>query len=85
MVTTQLKSLILTHIYQSEQPRPIPRNSVKSDIGCTSMIYFYDAGNDESLTLHNGTLVSQTSVIAAEQTVINNVYVVVFSIKYSSD
>ena len=40
---------------QSELPRPIPRNSVKSDLGCTSRIYF----DNVTLTLHNVTLTSQ--------------------------
>ena len=57
-------------------------NSVESDLGCTLRIYFdYD---NVMLTLHNVTLTSQkpcqhnntiSSVIAAKQTVINEVYV----------
>ena len=40
---------------QSELPRPIPWNSVESDLGCTSRIYF----DNVALTLHNVTLTSQ--------------------------
>ena len=35
---------------QSELPRPIPRNSVESDHGCTSSIYFDNAGDNVTLT-----------------------------------
>ena len=43
---------------QSELPRPIPRNSVESDHGCTSRIYFDNVGDNVTLTsqkpcLHN--------------------------------
>ena len=31
---------------QLELPRPIPRNSVESDHGCTSRIYFDNAGDN---------------------------------------
>ena len=31
--------------YQSELPRSIPKNSVESDHGCTSRIYFDTAGD----------------------------------------
>ena len=58
----RLFSLALTEsvIYkQSELPRPIPRNSVESDHGCTSSIYFDNAGDNVTLTLHNITLTSQ--------------------------
>ena len=44
---------------QSEIPRPIPRNSVESDHGCTSRIYFDNAGDNVTLTLYNVTLTSQ--------------------------
>ena len=52
-------------------------NSMESDLGCTSRIYF----DNVTLTLHNVTLTSQNhdntipSVIVAKQTVINEVYV----------
>ena len=36
---------------QSELPRPIPRNFVESDHGCTSRIYFNNAGDNVALTL----------------------------------
>ena len=42
---------------QSELPRPIPRNSVESD-GCTSWIYFDNAGENLTLTLYHVTLTS---------------------------
>ena len=44
---------------QSELPRPIPRNSVESDHGCTSRIYFDKAGDNVTLTLYNVTITSQ--------------------------
>ena len=59
---------------QSELPWPIPLNSVESDHGCTSRIYFDKAGNKVTLTVCNVTLTSQkpfytiTSLIAATQT-----------------
>ena len=46
-------------LMQSELPRPIPRNSVESDHGCTSRIYFDNAGDNVTLTLYNVTLMSQ--------------------------
>ena len=61
-------------------------NSVESDHGCTSRIYFNKAGDYMTLTLYNVTLTSQNhvntiaSVIEAKQTAINEVYV--FSTKY---
>ena len=70
---------------QSEMHWPIPWNSVESDLGCTSRIYF----DNVRLSLHNVTLTSPkscqhantiASVIAAKQTVIIEVYV--FSVKY---
>ena len=44
---------------QMELPRPIPRNSVASDHGCTSRIYFDNAGDNMTLTLYNVTLTSR--------------------------
>ena len=44
---------------KSELPPPIPRNTVESDHGCTSRIYFGNAGNNVTLTLYNVTLTSQ--------------------------
>ena len=44
---------------QSELPRPIPRNSVESEHGRTSRLYFDNAGANVTLTLHNVTLTSQ--------------------------
>ena len=46
-------------ITQSELPRPVPRNHVESDHGCTSGIYFDNAGDNVRLTLYNVTLTSQ--------------------------
>ena len=52
----------------------IARNSVESDHGCISRIYFDNAGDNVTLTLYTVTLMSQkpcntiASVIAAEQT-----------------
>ena len=40
---------------QSELLQPIPRNSVESDLGCTSRIYF----DNVTLTLYSVTLTSQ--------------------------
>ena len=45
--------VILHLISQSELPRPIPQNSVKSDQGCTSRIYFNNAGDKVMPTLYN--------------------------------
>ena len=62
-------------LWQSELPRPIPRNSMESDHGCTSRTYYDNAGVNMRLTLYNVTLTSRnhvntiTSVIAAKQTV----------------
>ena len=63
--------------------RTASANSVAWDLGCTLRIYF----DNVRLILYNVTLKSQkpiastiTSVIAAKQTVINEVYA--FSIKY---
>ena len=44
---------------QSELARPIPRKSVKSDHGCTSRIYFDNAGDNVTLTLYSVILTSQ--------------------------
>ena len=50
--------------------------SMESDHGCTSRIFFDNAGDNVTLTLYNVTLTSQkhvntlTNVIAAEQTII---------------
>ena len=43
---------------QLELPRPIPQNSVESDLGCTLRIYFDNMGDNVTLTLHNVTLTS---------------------------
>ena len=45
--------------WKSELPQPIPQNSVESDHGCTSRIYFDNAGDNVTLTLYNVTLTSQ--------------------------
>ena len=71
-------------MHQLELPRPIQRSSVELHHRCTSRIFFDNAGDNVTLTLNNVTLTPQnqastiTSVIAAKQTVINEVYVVVF-------
>ena len=44
-----------THQAQSELPRPIPWNSIESDLRSTSKIYF----DNVTLTLHNATLTSK--------------------------
>ena len=44
---------------QSELPLPIPRNSVESDHGCTSRIYFDNTGDNLMLVLYKVTLTSQ--------------------------
>ena len=67
---------------QSELPRPIPRNSVESDHGYTSKIYF-DTRRWRYITWrwrHINHVNTITSVIAAKQTVINEVYVCFFPI-----
>ena len=50
----------LHQVLQSELPRPIPRNSVESDHGYTSRIYFENAGDNVTLTLYNVTLAPQS-------------------------
>ena len=47
------------NLMKLELPRPIPRNSVELDHGCTSRIYFDNAGENVTLTLYNVTLTSQ--------------------------
>ena len=49
----------VTEVNQSELPRPIPQNSVESDHGCTSRIYFDNPGDNVTLTLYNVTRTSQ--------------------------
>ena len=49
----------MTVSVQSELPRPIPHNSVESDHGCTSGIYFDNAGDNLTLTINTVTLTSQ--------------------------
>ena len=44
---------------QSELPPPIARNSVESDQGCTSRIYFDKVGDNVTLTLYNVKLTSK--------------------------
>ena len=44
---------------QSKLPRPIPRNSLESDHGCTSRIYSDNASDNVALTLYNVPLTSQ--------------------------
>ena len=44
---------------QSELPLSIPRNSLESDHGCTSRIYFDNSGDSMTLTLYNMTLTSR--------------------------
>ena len=44
---------------QSELPQPIPRNSLESDHGRTSRIYFDNAVDNMTLTLYYVTLTSQ--------------------------
>ena len=42
---------IFVRVYQLELPRPIPRNSVESDHGCTSRMYIYVDNVGENVTL----------------------------------
>ena len=51
----------ITYMYlsQSELPRPIPRISMESDHGCTSRIYFDNAGDNVTMRLYNVTVTSQ--------------------------
>ena len=82
MLANKLNSVI-AEFNQSEQPWPIPRNSVESDHGCTSWIYFNNAGDKVTLTLYNH-VDTITSVIAAKRLVINEVYIYINFI-YSAD
>ena len=52
-------ALIWPEIVHSELPRPILQNSVESDHGCTSGIYFDNEGDNVTLTLYSVTLTSQ--------------------------
>ena len=69
---------------QSELSRPIPRNSVESDQGCTSKIYFDNAGNKMSLKLYNVTLTSgkQQALLQQSKRLYNVNEVGFFSTKY---
>ena len=51
------KMIALVH-YQSELPWPILPNSVESDHGSTSRIYFDNTGDKVTLTLYNVALMS---------------------------
>ena len=72
---------------QSKLPRPIPRNSVESDFGSTSRIYFDNADDNMTLTLYNVTLTSRKPCLhnnkcdCSKTNGLNEVYVF-FSIKY---
>ena len=50
--------LVQHHLTQSELPLPILGNSVESDHGCTSRIYFDNVDDNVTLTLYNVTLAS---------------------------
>ena len=71
---------------QSELPQPIPRNSMESDHGCTSRIYFDNADDNVTLTLYNVMLTSHNSCEhnnkcdCNKTNGFNEIYV--FSIKY---
>ena len=64
---------VIILILQSELPRPIIQNSVESDQGCTSRIYFDNAGDNMTLTLYNVTLTNS----------LNEVYVFSIKCRYS--
>ena len=53
------KSVNEKEVTLSELPPPIQRNSVESDHGCTSRIYFDNAGDNVMLTLYKVMLMSQ--------------------------
>ena len=53
------KKFVSEYDEQSEVHRPIPGNSVESDQGCTTRIYFNNAGDNMTLTLYNVTLTSR--------------------------
>ena len=75
------KQLVAAYNFrQSELPRPISQNSVESDHGCTSRIYFDNTGDNVTLTSqkpckHN------YKCDCSKTKGLNEVYV--FSIKYS--
>ena len=50
---------MITRCNQLELPRPIPRNSVESDHGCISRIFFDNADDNVMLTSYNVTLTSK--------------------------
>ena len=58
MITASIENVTDGSLYdtfkgQSELPRPILPNSVESDHGCTSRIYFDNVGENVTLTLYN--------------------------------
>ena len=55
-------------------PRPIPRNSVESDIGCTTRIYF----DNVTVMLHNVTIAKQTFINEASDLFQLNIDIVIF-------
>ena len=64
MITASIENVTDGSLYgtfkgQSELPRPILPNSVESDCGCTSRIFFDNAGENVTLTLYNMALRSQ--------------------------
>ena len=65
----------------------IPGNSVESEHGCTSRIYFDNAGDNVTLTLYNVTLTTQKPCLhnnkcdCSKTNSLNEIYV--FSIKYN--
>ena len=70
---------------QSELSLTMPRNSVETDHGCTSRIYFDNVGDNVTLTLYNVTLESQkprqhNNKSDCIKSGLNEIYV--FSIKY---
>ena len=71
---------------QSKLSRPIPQKSVERDHGCTSMIYFDNAGDNVTLTLYRVTMTSQKPCLhnnkfdCSKTNGLNEVNV--FSIKY---
>ena len=54
--TVWSEPLLFTLESQSELPQRIPRRSVESDLGCTSRLYFDNAGDNMTLMLQNVTL-----------------------------
>ena len=63
---------VFKSLYYSELPLPIPQNSVESDHGCTSRVYFDNAGDNVTLTLYNVTLTLYNVTLTSQKPCFHN-------------